>query len=173
MIIPSRSSAGAVALLSVALFLNGSAVNADTSEATSPPAKTTTVPVPVAVKEPHISLTGGIGGGSGKGGFEISIQFGNAGKESVTIVGIGRSGPGMQLLNPQRRGPYVILPGESIALQLKYRVTNCKIVPRGTWPIPLRVLRPKGEETIYPDPSIAGEEDQWYQEFVKSICGSR
>jgi hypothetical protein len=114
-----------------------------------------------------------MGGGGGESGFETTLEFVNAGKESLTIVGIGRSGPGMRLLNAQRRGPYVILPAESIALQLKYRVTNCKIVPRGTWPIPLRVLRPKGEETIYPDRSIVGKEDRWYQEFVRSICGSK
>jgi hypothetical protein len=171
--IPSRSSVSAVALVSVALFLNGSTVNADTSEAITSPPKTTPMSVPIAVDKPHLLTTGGAGGVGDQDGFEVSVDFVNAGKESVTIVGIGRSGPGLKLLNAERRGPYVILPGESIALQLKYRVTNCKTAPRGTWPVPLRVLRPKGEETVYLDRSTAGPADTWLQGFVKNACSSR
>lgn len=157
----------------MALFLNTSTVNADASEAMTSPKKTTTISVPIAVNKPRLLLTGGISGGGAQDGFEVSVDFVNAGKESVTIVGAGRSGPGLKLLNAERRGPYVILPGESIALQLKYRVTSCKTAPRGTWPVPLRVLRPEGEETIYLDRSIAGTADSWHQGFVKNACGSR
>ncbi|MEV5494548.1 transglutaminase-like domain-containing protein [Nonomuraea fuscirosea] len=63
--------------------------------------------VPLAVDEPRLSTTGGYGG---RDGFEVSVDFVNAGKESVTIAGIGRSGPGLKLLNAERRGPYVLLP---------------------------------------------------------------
>ncbi len=87
----------------------------------------------------------------------------------LTTGGMG----GVRLLNAERRGPYVLLPGESIALQMKYRVTNCKTAPRGKWPVPLRVLRPKGEETVHLDRSIAGTRDTWLQGFVKHACSSR
>ena len=173
MIIPSRTSVGAVALVSLALLLNGSTVNADASEVSATPEPKTAIRVPVAVDEPRILLTGAADGFSDESGLEVSMDFINAGKESVTIVGIGRSGPGMQLLTAERRGPYVILPGEAMALHLKYRVTNCKTVPRGTWPIPLRVLRPKGEETIYLDRSTAGTADPWHRRFLRDTCGSR
>ncbi|PRX63625.1 hypothetical protein B0I32_11075 [Nonomuraea fuscirosea] len=66
--------------------------------------------VPLAVDEPRPLTTGGTGGYSGQDGFEVSVDFVNAGKESVTIVGIGRSGPGLKLLNAERRRPYVLLP---------------------------------------------------------------
>lgn len=168
--IPFRSSVSAVALVSVALFLNGSTVDAHPSEATTSPPKTTFLSVPLAVDEPRLLTTGGAGGYGGQDGFEVSVNFVNAGKESVTIVGIGRSGPGLKLLNAERRGPYVLLPGESIALELKYRVTNCKTAPREPWPIPLRVLRPKGEETVYLNRSTAGPPDTWLQGFVKNAC---
>ncbi|MEU8356077.1 hypothetical protein AB0C27_08685 [Nonomuraea sp. NPDC048882] len=171
--ISSRSSVSAVALVFVALFLKGSTVHADTAETMTPPQKTTLMSVPIAVGKPRLLTTGGMGGVSDQNGFELSVDFVNAGKESVTIVGIGRSGPGLKLLNAERRGPYVLLPGESIALQLKYRVTNCKTAPRGKWPVPLRVLRPKGEETVYLDRSIAGTRDTWLQGFVKHACSSR
>lgn len=130
--------------------------------------------VPVAVDKPVLLTTGGGGAGSAPEGFDLSVDFVNAGKEAVTVVGIGRSGPGLKLLNPERRGPYVVLPGESIGLELKYRVTNCKTAPRGNWPVPVRVLRPKGVETVYLNRSIGGgPADSWLPSMVRHACSSR
>ncbi|GII64144.1 hypothetical protein Skr01_42290 [Sphaerisporangium krabiense] len=139
---------------------------AEASGAATP--KITSVPVPVSVSAPRIVANGGAGGsssGDGKGGGDLDLTIGitNEGKEAVTIVGFGRSGPGMKLLLPARRGPYVLLPGEEMGLQVKYRVTDCKAVPRTEWPIPVRVLRSGGEQAVYLKSS---GETPWHWQYI-------
>jgi hypothetical protein len=133
------------------LLVTGSAVSAEASNTPAP--KTIAFPVPVSVSAPHI-LSNGIGmtrskNRNGIKTFDIKLSLINSGKEAITIVGFGRSGPGLKLLLPERRGPYVLLPGEEMALQLPYKVTDCEAAPRGRWPVPVRVLRPTGEQTVY------------------------
>lgn len=70
--------------------------------------------------------SGGWGMESGPGRLSFTVPVQNQGWVPVTIVGIGRSQPGLQL-QPPLRGlfPLTLQPGQSVELTLDYRVTDC------------------------------------------------
>jgi hypothetical protein len=72
----------------------------------------------------------------------VSIR--NDGWRTITVTGVGRSGPGMVLTSVDRAMPVVLPPSTAIELSLSYDVTDCAAVPQGRWPVPVRVQRPWG-----------------------------
>lgn len=66
---------------------------------------------------------------------------------SVRVTAAGRSGPGLRLLSttglPLRLGAH-----GSAVVSLRYQVTSCKVVIAGAWPIPIRVERIWGAQTV-------------------------
>ncbi|MGI5282048.1 hypothetical protein ACQEVF_01845 [Nonomuraea polychroma] len=86
----------------------------------------------------------------------VSIRFGikNNGWTPVTIVGAGRSSSFMRLLRIEdMRTPMTLNPGETTAINFVYQVTDCANITIEEWPIPVRVERLWGTQTIYVDPS--------------------
>lgn len=78
-----------------------------------------------------------------------SVAIANRGWPSVHITGVGRSGPGLELVEVRGSLPTTLSRGESTEVILVYRVTDCAAVPRGPWPVPVRVRRAWGTQTVY------------------------
>lgn len=84
----------------------------------------------------------------------------NDGWLPAQILGVGRSGPGLELVSVRegtsvdfREGsgifPYVLQPGAIVAFAVVYRITDCSAIPQDPWPVPVRVQRPWGVQTVY------------------------
>ncbi|GHE30841.1 hypothetical protein GCM10017673_37000 [Streptosporangium violaceochromogenes] len=87
-------------------------------------------------------------GGRVYGRFTVGVNVRNLNDRPVTIFGIGRSGPGLRLVSSRLRAPRTLQPGQTRGFDLEYEIAGCKAVPRGDWPIPLRVGR-GGRRTAY------------------------
>jgi hypothetical protein len=77
--------------------------------------------------------------------FSYDLDVVNRGWTTIDIVGVGRSGRGLVLegvtgLPVGGRGLH-LAPGQQATFTLSYRVTNCRSLPPGTWPVPVRVQR--------------------------------
>jgi hypothetical protein len=77
----------------------------------------------------------------------LEFTVANLGRVPVTVVGAGRSGPGLELIDAAGPFPVTLAPGDTMLVRLTYRITDCDGVPRGWWPVPLRVDRWWGEQT--------------------------
>jgi hypothetical protein len=81
----------------------------------------------------------------------------NAGWTAITVVGAGRDGPGLSLqavsTDPDGKValplPSTVEPGGTLTFVLRYRVTDCAAVPAEPWPVPIRVQRPWGVQSVY------------------------
>ncbi|WP_424528213.1 hypothetical protein ACOZ38_01525 [Sphaerisporangium viridialbum] len=100
----------------------------------------------------------------------------------MVLLEAGRSGPGLQLVaaqmfrpgdlaestpedNPPTTGfPKTIRPGKSFSLRLFYMVTDCRAVPAGLWPVPVRVRQWWGELAVdlRPEPQTADDHPSYY-----------
>jgi hypothetical protein len=67
----------------------------------------------------------------------------------VSIEGVGREGPGLNLLLVTGFVPQTLAPGETLSFTLIYQVTDCAAVPDELWPLAVRIDRPWGIQTIY------------------------
>ncbi|MFC7649144.1 hypothetical protein ACFQX6_58500 [Streptosporangium lutulentum] len=81
--------------------------------------------------------------------FTVIMDMKSKSREPVTIVGIGRSGPGLTLLSPEKQDAQVLHPDRSLGFSLKYKIVDCAAVPRGDWPIPVRVEVSGVQKTVY------------------------
>ncbi|WP_433352785.1 hypothetical protein ACQP25_06085 [Microtetraspora malaysiensis] len=94
--------------------------------------------------------------GSGDSDTRVTtIRFGirNEAWTPVTIVGAGRSSSFMRLLRVEgTHTPITLGPGDTADFEFVYKVTNCSAVSPQKWPIPVRVERPWGMQTIYVEP---------------------
>jgi hypothetical protein len=83
------------------------------------------------------------------------VRIENHGWLAVRIAGVGADGPGIHLrestvdqrLTPQT--PFVLKRGGTAAVTMSYRITDCTAVPADPWPIPVRLLRPWGIQTVH------------------------
>lgn len=104
--------------------------------------------------------------GSGGYGFDpdepalIHYEFEvvNEGRFLLDIVGVGRAGPGLEPVaypSALAGAPTDAVsagrlePGGKLLLGVAYRVTDCDAVPDGPWPVPVRVARPWGAQTVW------------------------
>jgi hypothetical protein len=77
----------------------------------------------------------------------VDVELSNQGWQSVRVLGIGRSGPGMDLQSVDTVFPVDLPPSTGIQIELTYRVTDCAAVPQGSWPLPVHVQRSWGSMT--------------------------
>lgn len=106
---------------------------------------------------------GGYAYSAARGGpvsHEVTIV--NHGRFAVEIVGIGRDGPGLRLLavsrafadaaaggTPALELPSTLDAGAVLTFTVVYAVTDCAAVTGQAWPLPIRVRRPWGAQTVY------------------------
>ncbi|MDQ1724785.1 MAG: hypothetical protein QOG52_1813 [Frankiaceae bacterium] len=80
-----------------------------------------------------------------------TVEIRNDGWQSLRVTGVGRSGPGMTLRSVNMAFPVEVQPSTSVQVTLSYDITDCAAVPRGRWPVPVRVQRPWGTFTSWVD----------------------
>ncbi len=61
----------------------------------------------------------------------------NGNSRDAYVRRVGSNGPGLQLLNTpvQRSNIETILPHRSVRLVVSFHVSNCALVPKGSWPL--------------------------------------
>ncbi|MET9065460.1 hypothetical protein [Streptosporangium sandarakinum] len=112
--------------------------------------------------------------------FVIRVDVQNLNKGPVTLVGIGRNGPGLRLMSADD-SPQTLKPRERVSYELRYRVTDCDAVPRKDWPIPVRVRQGAGQRVVEvplagfaPDAMEGGEESSatvpWQAAMAGEVC---
>ncbi|GAA1390616.1 hypothetical protein GCM10009661_82190 [Catellatospora chokoriensis] len=128
---------------------------------------------------PDLVQNGAAGDGYGWDPVRVSFSVTNDGLTNVTLVGVGRSGPGFEL---QRADgiPVLLPPGESGRITLVYRVTDCGRVPTGAWPVPVVAVTWRGESTVYLDqprqqrrddlPEPQGPDVEWQEGLAAKNC---
>lgn len=78
----------------------------------------------------------------------------------------GRSGPGLDLVRTGGSFPTTLASGEHMAWVLACRITDCGSVPEGPWPIPIRVQRFWGEQTL----EVIDVSGRWHTTMVELCC---
>jgi len=98
---------------------------------------------------PRLSWTDSLGSEYGWDPVHHSVSVHNDGLLSVRVLGVGRSGPGFTLSSVTGTFPTTVDPGGDLKFTLTYLVTDCAAVPAGAWPVPIRVERPWGVQTVH------------------------
>jgi hypothetical protein len=102
----------------------------------------------------------------------------NAGWAPVTVLEVGRSAPGLELVRVDGGDvdfpaasplPITLAPGTGIGVVLVYRVSDCETPPRGDWPVTARVQRPWGVMTV-DVLSDAPAGSPWQEDLVDLWC---
>lgn len=99
---------------------------------------------------PRLEWSGsGWSSGSSPGEISFTVPVENKGWVPVKIIGIGQSGPGLDVA-PALQGllPYTLSPGEIIELSVTYHFTDC-VATEHIWPIAIHLERPWGGQTAY------------------------
>ncbi|WP_067144269.1 hypothetical protein [Microtetraspora malaysiensis] len=114
----------------------------------------------------------GSGGSSDSDTRVTTIRFGirNEAWTPVTIAGAGRSSSFMRLLRVKgTRTPITLGPGDTADFEFVYKVTNCSAISTQEWPIPVRVERPWGMQTVYVEPPLQepnlSEDSEYSEDF--------
>ena len=126
----------------------------------------------------------------------------NDGITAVEIVDVGRSGPGLDLVDHPigvdgspsgvAQLPVRVAAGDHVWLGVAYEVTDCDAVPSEPWPVPVTVSRPWGTHTTWlslPEQSRldyhlptagAGDEGEyrdeaveWQRALAEAVCHYR
>ncbi|MDI1463654.1 hypothetical protein QEZ54_21975 [Catellatospora sp. KI3] len=66
-----------------------------------------------------------------------TITIRNDGWTEMTLLAVGRDGPGLRLVGTDVVLPYRLGAGRSVSIELRYVVTDCGEVPVGAWPVPV------------------------------------
>lgn len=99
----------------------------------------------------------------------VDVEIDNDGLAPVTIAGVGRSGPGLDLVRSQGVFPVRVGPAKGIRVTLVYRITDCGQVPVGSWPVAVRVDRSWGVQIVNPR-SLGGDDFPWGRSVTDSWC---
>jgi hypothetical protein len=109
---------------------------------------------------------------------QVPVVVSNAGWSPVTVLDLGRSAPGLELLRvvggdvdfPAASPlPVTLPPNTGIGVVLIYRVSDCETPPRGDWPVTARVQRPWGVMNVEVS-SEAPAGSPWQQDLVELWC---
>ena len=113
--------------------------------------------------------------------YVFTLVNGNARK--VFVRGIGRSGPGLELLVPRGSGTTMRLdppsgPGtthtvpahKSIRLTVWFHVSDCSTVPRGSWPLTMDVAWSPGKWNRVGLQMTSGLSVQWQKSLANLVC---
>lgn len=98
---------------------------------------------------PRLSWTDTLGSEYGWDPVHHSVSVHNDGLLPVRVLDVGRSGRGFTLQGVTGDLPATVDPGGDLKVVLTYQVTDCAAVPAGAWPVPIRVERPWGVQTVY------------------------
>jgi hypothetical protein len=55
--------------------------------------------------------------------------------------------------------PLTVQPGATTTIRISYTITDCSLYVRGPWPLPIRIDRPWGEQTVYVTPPALADPD--------------
>ncbi|GHJ46782.1 hypothetical protein Cs7R123_41240 [Catellatospora sp. TT07R-123] len=66
-----------------------------------------------------------------------TITIRNDGWTDMTLLAVGRDGPGLRLVGTDVALPYRLAAGRSVSIELRYEVTDCGLVPTDAWPVPV------------------------------------
>jgi hypothetical protein len=109
--------------------------------------------------------------------FTVNLDMKSRSQEPVTIVGIGRSGPGLELLSPEKQDSQILQPRRSLGFSLKYKIIDCAAVPKGNWPIPVRVEASGVQTTVYASLRALGSDregkqaaEPWQTVLSAEVC---
>jgi hypothetical protein len=102
--------------------------------------------------------------------FTVAVPLMNNGQLTETVLGVGRSGPGLTLEPPVDGYPLTLPSRTGVELRLRYKVTDCAAVPAGDWPIPVRISRPWGAATVYVSGPTIGVRAPWQHMLAAQAC---
>jgi hypothetical protein len=100
----------------------------------------------------------GYGDGRDIGVIHYDFEVVNEGRFPIEIVDVGRSGPGLEQVpfpseirgHPTEAvGAARLGPGQKVFLGVAYQVTDCHAVPDEPWPVPVRIDRWWGTQTVW------------------------
>ncbi|MDP4505603.1 hypothetical protein [Nonomuraea turcica] len=110
------------------------------------------------------------GGWSDAAKRTVSMRFAirNDGWTSVQVTQVGHSSSFMRLIEADGpRFPLELEAGERVQVELVYQVTDCDNITSEDWPIPVRVERWWGAQTVEVDPSP--QEPDVSEEFADTV----
>jgi hypothetical protein len=106
------------------------------------------------------------------GTIATEVWVSNTGLVDATVVGVGRDGPGLRLVGVEGDLPVTLKPNSGSVFVLVYRITDCAEVPRGSWPVTVRVDRPWGTQTV--DLMVRHRQSMpWQAALVDTECAAR
>jgi hypothetical protein len=86
----------------------------------------------------------------------MNLHIQNDGEQAVRIVGVGGDHAGIRMLRATAEGrpitprsPYVLDPAHTVEITMFLQFTDCAAVSTRPWPIPVRVARPWGTQTVH------------------------
>lgn len=105
------------------------------------------------------------------GSRESTYQFTvtNFGLTSITITSIGKSGPGLELLEG-RANPATVGPQERTRILVKFRVTDCDKVNSEPWPLLVRFTAGGLSSLQYLHLMGASPSVPWQKAISEAIC---
>jgi hypothetical protein len=98
----------------------------------------------------------------------VQVSLVNRGLLPVTLVSVGRSGAGLDLLNVEGPLPVKLARDEGVSLTLTYRITDCAAASGEAWPVPAEVEWLWGHRTVDVAPAL--DFDNWLQSVVATYC---
>lgn len=112
----------------------------------------------------------------------MHVTVANAGWVAVTVLDVGRSAPGFELLRVDGGGPaenpepnpfpVTLGPGEGVEASLVYRLSDCDSAARDDWPMTARTQRPWGVLTVEMGDE-ASPIRRWQEHLIDSWCDPR
>jgi hypothetical protein len=94
----------------------------------------------------------------------MDVEITNRGLAPVTIIRVGRSGPGLALIATQGQLPVRLAATKSARISLVFRITDCEQSPTGSWPVTVEVHQAWRNQTAAPRPF--GDDDFPWQRAV-------
>jgi hypothetical protein len=103
-----------------------------------------------------------------------SVNVENTGWIPVTVTGAGRDGPGLRLQRVDGAFPTTVPAGGTFTFTLTYEVIDCAAVRADTWPVPVRVQRWWGTQSVFIDlpdaPADNGMVMPWQRALADQAC---
>jgi hypothetical protein len=93
----------------------------------------------------------------------------NDGSTAILIEGMGRSGPGLELMRVQPSRAE-LAPAASIDVILRFHVSDCAAVSTNPWPLPVRIRAAGKVSTQYLTLRAAGPRNQWQHDLSAAVC---
>ena len=94
----------------------------------------------------------------------------NIGDRSITINSVGRSGPGLQLLDGKAE-PRSVPPRGRSTISARFKVEDCRRIPSGAWPLPVAfTAKDQAAKTQYLDVAGTSPKTLWQSAATDAIC---